>query len=163
MTHHMLKVFSHMGIFLQLLEEVRLIKIHLHLVSFSRSGFQLHSSLSFELNYFSQPTVLKTNFYFKQEKVHFSFYLLTRIRSAIIAGTVMKQVIRLCSITWRAVLASNLGSRTWQAPTISMAIADDRPPIWTNGDVCKYTCRKIKETLYLRKYSALQSSLRTNR
>lgn len=56
-------------------------------------------------------------------------YLNEEIRSAIIAGTVIKEVTLYCCMVSRADLASNLGIKTWQAPIISMAMADDKLPM----------------------------------
>lgn len=62
-------------------------------------------------------------------------YRVKEIRSAIIVGTVIKEV-TLCSLmASHAKLASNLGIITWQPPAINMAMADDIPPIWHRGAV----------------------------
>lgn len=57
--------------------------------------------------------------------------------SDIIAGTVIKEVTWSCSMAAIADLASNLGIKIWQPPAINMAIAEDIPPMWHNGAVCK--------------------------
>lgn len=64
-------------------------------------------------------------------------YLIKEIISAMIAGTVIREVTVYRSMALRADLGSNLGIMTWLPPTISMAMADERPPIWHNGAVCK--------------------------
>jgi len=64
-------------------------------------------------------------------------YLIKEIISAMIAGTVIREVTVYRSMALRAVLGSNLGIMTWLPPTISTAMADERPPIWHNGAVCK--------------------------
>jgi len=75
----------------------------------------------------------------KKDKVLFLFdtgiYLIIEIRLAIIAGTVIKDVTACCSMASTADSASNFGIKTWQPPTISMVMADDKPPIWHNGAV----------------------------
>ena len=70
-----------------------------------------------------------------------TIYLIKEIMSAIIVGTVIREVTWCFSMASRADLASNFGIKIWQPPTISMAIADDNPPMWHNGVVCKYTCK----------------------
>lgn len=54
-----------------------------------------------------------------------------------IAGTVIREVTWCFSMASNADLASNLGIKTWQPPTMSMAMADDIPPMWHNGAVCR--------------------------
>uniref|UniRef100_A0A2P2LMG9 2-succinylbenzoateCoA ligaseic/peroxisomal-like isoform X3 n=1 Tax=Rhizophora mucronata TaxID=61149 RepID=A0A2P2LMG9_RHIMU len=60
---------------------------------------------------------------------HFPFTLLKETRSAMIAGTVIREVTHCFSIASTATATLNLGIRTWQAPTISIANADDKPPM----------------------------------
>jgi len=69
--------------------------------------------------------------------VGLQLYLVKEIKSAIIAGTVIREVTQCCLIASMANEASNFGIKTWQPPTISMVMADDNPPIWHNGAVCK--------------------------
>jgi hypothetical protein len=64
-------------------------------------------------------------------------YLIKEIISAMIVGTVIREVTLYLSTALRADFGSNLGIMTWLLPTISMAMADERPPIWHNGAVCK--------------------------
>jgi hypothetical protein len=56
-------------------------------------------------------------------------YLIIELRPVIIAGTVIKDVTAYCSMAPTANFASNFGMNTWQPPTISMAMADDKPPM----------------------------------
>jgi hypothetical protein len=56
-------------------------------------------------------------------------YLTIEIRLVIIAGTVIRDVTLYCSMSPTANFASNFGMNTWQPPTISMAMADDKPPM----------------------------------
>ena len=81
------------------------------------------------------------SFVTKKDKVLFLFdtgiYLIREIRLAIIAGTVIRDVTAYCSMAPTADFASNFGIKTWQPPTISMAMTDDKPPIWHNGAVCR--------------------------
>lgn len=58
-------------------------------------------------------------------------------KSAIIAGTAIREVIWCCSMALIADLASNFGINTWQPPIISIARAEDIPPMWHKGEVCK--------------------------
>lgn len=41
-------------------------------------------------------------------------------------------------MTRSADLASNFGIKMWQPPANSIARAEDIPPMWHNGAVCKY-------------------------
>lgn len=64
-------------------------------------------------------------------------YLIMETKSTIIAGTVIREVTWCCFMASSANLASNFGIKIWQPPTINMVKADDKPPIWHNGAVCK--------------------------
>lgn len=66
-------------------------------------------------------------------------YLMYDIISAIIAGTVIREDTWYCSMAWRTNRDSNLGTMTWQAPAISIAMLEDIPPMWHNGAVWRYT------------------------
>lgn len=82
-----------------------------------------------------------TIFISERDKVLFLFdtgiYLTTEIRLAIIAGTVIRDVTVYCSMAPAANFASNFDINTWQPPIINMAMADDKPPMWHNGAVCR--------------------------
>lgn len=84
------------------------------------------------------------------------------------AGTVIREVTLCCAMASRAALASNLGINTWHAPTMSIASADDKPPMWQSGAVCKYTCNnhriiyiKLIQFSYLR-FNFADSTLNLN-
>lgn len=63
-----------------------------------------------------------------QEIVDSVVYLIKEIISAMIAGTVIREVTLYSSMATRDDLGLNLCIMTWQPPTISMAMADERPP-----------------------------------
>lgn len=59
----------------------------------------------------------------------FEVYLLVEIKSAIMVGTVIKEVTRCSLMASLAKRASNFGSITWQPPAINTARADEIPPM----------------------------------
>lgn len=57
--------------------------------------------------------------------------------SASIAGIITMEVTRCSLIASNTATAWNLGKMTCEAPTIMLAKADDKEPIWQSGNMCK--------------------------
>ena len=62
------------------------------------------------------------------------------VMSLSMVGTVIIAVTWCSSIAFSTSKGWNFGIKMWHPPAISMAWAEEMPPIWHNGEVWRYTC-----------------------